>query len=110
MKEELVSETADLFAAKGQYQNARKLYMIRLQYSRDNRVKLLESLQGMAYISYASGDYETAERLLNRMLEEVEQMNNIPWKYKIYNNCGACFYMEKEYGKAAKVFHNCQEK
>lgn len=103
MLDELVLSTARLFLKNNAFEEARKLYVLRLGLSNNNDVRLMESMQEMAYLYYQQGNFAKAIELLDEMLSRVEVMNNLPWKCKIYNNYATCLYKRGRYEEALGI-------
>lgn len=105
--------TAMLLQTYGYYQYAIKLYdeIIYLRKNTlTNDISDLEALQGKCYCFYKLGEYERTSEMLGQLLAMLDGFDNLPWKYKVYNDLGVCYYHIGKYEDAYAIWKQCETK
>lgn len=104
-------KTAILLQTQQQYEKALTLFE-EIMYRRKNSSRFdnsdLEALQGECYCFYKMGNYKKALSLLNEFLYKLDGVDNIPWKCKVYNDLGVCYYYLNQYSEAHELWRKCQ--
>lgn len=105
-------KTAKTLAAQSFLKQAFDLFEKMLGLLKNNNetgIYYLHALEGMAFCYYHLQQYGDAKLELLYMIDFLEnhEVENEAWKYRIYNDYGACYYKEGELNKARKVWMMC---
>lgn len=110
LKNDLYIKTAYLFVRNGFYQDAEELFaqMVIESCGGESRRFRMEVLQGRAYSMYLQGDYEKAAAILDRLEDQIYQMENQAWAYRVGNDRAVCLHYTGRSGEALALLKKCE--
>lgn len=105
-------KTAKTLAAQCFLKQAFDLFMKMLGLLKTKRefgIYYLHAVEGIAFCFYHLQQYRDAKHALLYMIDFLEnnEVENETWKYKVYNDYGACCLKEGELSKARMVWMEC---